>query len=1099
MRTQGIEDLAVFRFGDTDLSGIYKVTVGSEPREYLFAVNVPMIRPDQGGSESDLSRIDKSLLEKAYPGWELQVVKDPGQANYTVVGAGNETLPLERGPVGPLLAHGALVLALLLILAEVLLAYRFGHYSAVGGSNAETGRGRAWPVAIAIVICLTFVAGAWILIHAARTGDFLGFMPESVRSWTERALDVPPPPAGENTRWDLERQQWLPAFADETWLAALLVIGSLVLIFFTYRAEAPTIHPAYKMLMGALRIFLILLMVAVLLPQLQLRFDRQGWPDLVLLVDDSRSMGEPDAFQDDKVRERAVELGEGTKKVLLETLPERVRALELEIAAKSKPGDEEAQRLPELELLTARLHYWQNQLATLNSAAWHPSRLQLVQALLSQPGHDWLSNLVNERRIKIHIYHLDPEGRAVKLTDSAGMAGEVTDKTDPRLLERAQKAVARLEAEGRDSRLGTALRQVIDHYRGSSLAGVIMFTDGVTTKDENIQQAADYAAQKGVPLYFVGVGDDHEMRDLKLHSLQVEDTVFVNDRVIFEARVAGKGFKDLTVPVVLKVKEKDGKEKELAREQVKVDSSGKDVKVRLRYQPAEVGRKLFIVELETPKAERTDKTTHLGNPRLERTIDVLDAKLTKVLYIEGQPRYEYRFIKSLLERESPDTKKNKSVDLRVLLLGADPDFARTDKSALADFPATRAELEQYDVVILGDADPRHPLLKDRLKMLADFVRGEDGKGRKTGKAGTGLLMLAGPRYAPYGYKDTPLADILPIEPISKLPPTEPVERLRPFRMELTPSGRLHPMFRFDSNDGDNMKIWQELAPFYWWASGYRLKPLAEVLAVHPTEKALGRIANQDGRHPLVVQHFVGSGRCMFIGVDELWRWRFRENESRFNNFWIQTTRYLSRSRVNKTDLRLDRQTPYRAGEPIKVTVTFPDSSAPGAGETKEVAKNEVKVTIEYRPTVPPGGAPANPEVQTLSLAKLPGSFGTFEGQVSRSREGKYRFRLTTPDVSKQQPEGEKPSADATVELPPGELDRLGMNQQEMTLAAEATQGHFYTLATADKLLADLPPGFRVSLSNPRPPLLLWNHWLVFLLVVSLLTSEWVLRKHKHLL
>ena len=589
------------------------------------------------------------------------------------------------------------------------------------------------------------------------------------------------------------------------------------------------------------------------------------------------------------------------------------------------------------------------------------------------------------------------------------------------------------------------------------------------------------------------------MHDLKLHELQVEDTVFVHDRVIFEARLTGQGYKDVIVPVVLKAKDKDGKEKELSRELVKIDASGKSVKVRLVHRPAEAGRKLFIIEAEVPKSDRADKSPVHGNLRLERTIDVLETKLTKVLYIEGQPRYEYRFVKSLLERENPDAKKNKSVDLRVLLLDADPDFARTDKSALTDFPATRAELEQYDVVILGDADPRHPMLgRDRLKMLVDFVRGEDSKGAKTGKTGTGLLMLAGPLYAPHAYKDTPLAEILPIE-MSGKPPPEPIDRPRPFRMELTPIGRLHPMFRFDPDDMKNMAIWQKLAPMYWWSSGYRLKPLAEVLAVHPTEKAVGRDPGQDGRHPLIAQHFVGSGRCMFIGVDEIWRWRFREDEDRFNNFWIQTTRYLSRSRISKTDLRLDRQTPYRVGEPIKVTVRFPESIVLAGGEIKGGPKIDAKVTVEYRPKLRKDGPPADPEVHTLSLAKLEGSFGTFEAPYNRTREGRYRFRLTTPDVSKQQPDGEKPSAEATVELPPGELDRLRMDQQEMTQAAEATQGRFYTLASADNLLEDLPPGFRVSLSTPRPPLLIWNHWLMFLLVLGLVASEWILRKRKHLL
>ena len=57
-----------------------------------------------------------------------------------------------------------------------------------------------------------------------------------------------------------------------------------------------------------------------------------------------------------------------------------------------------------------------------------------------------------------------------------------------------------------------------------------------------------------------------------------------------------------------------------------------------------------------------------------------------------------------------------------------------------------------------------------------------------------------------------------------------------------------------------------------------------------------------------------------MGIDETWRWRFREDEFLFNRFWVQTIRYLSRTRITKTDMRLDRQTPYRLGEPIKVLV-----------------------------------------------------------------------------------------------------------------------------------------------------------------------------------
>jgi hypothetical protein len=309
---------------------------------------------------------------------------------------------------------------------------------------------------------------------------------------------------------------------------------------------------------------------------------------------------------------------------------------------------------------------------------------------------------------------------------------------------------------------------------------------------------------------------------------------------------------------------------------------------------------------------------------------------------------------------------------------------------------------------------------------------------------------------------------------------------------------MHPIFRFSSDEVVNLSLWQRLAPMYFYARDYKLKPLAEVLAVHPLEKAQGRTPNQEGHHPLAVQQFVGSGRSMFFAFDETWRWRLREDEARYNHFWVQTIRYLSRGRSTRTDLRLDRQTAYRLGEPIKVTVRFPDN-LPGQNEViKPGPPTEVRVTVEYRAGDDKDG-PKDPEVQTLQLAKVEGSWGTYEGALNRTREGKYRFRLITPDVSSTQPDGEKPNAEALVELPPGELDRLRMNDQELRQAGEATQGNFYTLASADQVLEDVPAGYRVSLSAPTKPLLLWNHWLIFALVMFLLTSEWVLRKRKHLL
>ncbi|MGE3804285.1 MAG: hypothetical protein AB7K24_06400, partial [Gemmataceae bacterium] len=375
---------------------------------------------------------------------------------------------------------------------------------------------------------------------------------------------------------------------------------------------------------------------------------------------------------------------------------------------------------------------------------------------------------------------------------------------------------------------------------------------------------------------------------------------------------------------------------------------------------------------------------------------------------------------------------------------------------------------------LGDIDPRHEKLGEkRLSEQADFVR----------ERGGGMLMIAGEHFSPNAFKDTPLKDVLPIE-VTEDAAVVPADLTETYRPELTPAGRSHPIFRFSPDEVENAEIWQQLREMYWWAEGFRIKPAAEVLAAHPKVQSNAGVIGPEKQapHPLAVQHFVGKGRCLFFGFHETWRWRYREYELRFNQFWIQTIRYLARSRVGRTELRLDRQRPYRRGEPIKVTVRFPDDTPPPPADT------EVKVFVDRR--APDGGN----EGQSLKLSKVEGSRATYEAVLTRTPEGDYKFWLQAPVV-----QGTKPSAECKVLVPPGEMDRLRMNRRDMEQAASETGGRFYNLVNADDLLEDLPAGARVSLKAPQPPKLLWNSTLIFLVALGLLASEWILRKRKHML
>ena len=405
----------------------------------------------------------------------------------------------------------------------------------------------------------------------------------------------------------------------------------------------------------------------------------------------------------------------------------------------------------------------------------------------------------------------------------------VASLTTPGQLPNGLRSVLSLNAAPSNdaSNLGAAVRQVVKDFSGGSLAGVVMLTDGVTTEgEETLTDAAQVAADSRVPLYFVGLGDAHEVRDVALQNLKAPDVVLVNDQIDFEVTVTPAATRTSRLPVVLR--EKGGKK--LDEKDVRFDDSGTPQKVRLHYRPKEPGEKSF--EIETPVQEGE---VEKENNRVEHVVSVREVSTIKVLYVEGYRRYEYHFLKTLLERESNRVKGNKTIKLRVRLLDADAGYQAAEGRdsdgefrVLTDFP-TKKELEGYHVVILGDVNPRPDRNAEKthefLKNVAEFVE----------KRGGGLLMIAGERYAPFAYKESPLKDVLPIEVTADQNPDDVDRNLtKGYRPELTPVGREHPIFKFENDEKDSDEIWKRLRELYWFADGYKAKRAAEVLAVHPT-------------------------------------------------------------------------------------------------------------------------------------------------------------------------------------------------------------------------------------------------------------------------
>ena len=317
------EDGSRLRFADTDISGIYRVVVtsGGASTEHLFAVNVPARNDDRLSTECDLKRTTQEELSKTYPALDyLQVVRDPARRVPRPADGSAVEVVLYQ-PLGTTIAHWLLLIVLGLALAEVILAWLFAHHTAAAAEEEPTVRKRtALDTVLRIVpwVLFTLLIGvSVILIHDARTTDFLGFLPEGMRRSAERALDVPAPAAGEKPMWRLEYTSYFWDEKLDPWLPGLVGLAALAMIVFVYRHERGRASRRDRFLLGGLRLGLLALLLGVLLPQLRLWFDRQGWPNVVVLIDDSFSMSAKERYGDPRDREAADKLAQEAKRMAL--------------------------------------------------------------------------------------------------------------------------------------------------------------------------------------------------------------------------------------------------------------------------------------------------------------------------------------------------------------------------------------------------------------------------------------------------------------------------------------------------------------------------------------------------------------------------------------------------------------------------------------------------------------------------------------------------------------------------------------------------------------------------------------------------------------
>jgi hypothetical protein len=295
-----------------------------------------------------------------------------------------------------------------------------------------------------------------------------------------------------------------------------------------------------------------------------------------------------------------------------------------------------------------------------------------------------------------------------------------------------------------------------------------------------------------------------------------------------------------------------------------------------------------------------------------------------------------------------------------------------------------------------------------------------------------------------------------------------------------------------------------------------VKPTAEVLAT-ALSAVSGDDAGQAAEAPIVLAMRYGAGRSVYVGTDEVWRWRFGRGETLPERFYLPLIRLLAREslgRLGKPVLIEASPSPAVVDRPVRVVVTLLDESllvSDPAAITVRVsrragAEDAGRPASSFDLTLARarGGAPVGPARPGEPASAFPGAAARFESTIVPSEPGEFTIRPIDAflvEALAALPDQPAPEAGLEVLPPDDELRFSRADHEPLAELAEATGGRVLTLgASADgpsPSLGDLPrllPNRELRLLGAQREESLWDKPFTLALLLTLLTLEWAGRR-----
>ena len=357
------------------------------------------------------------------------------------------------------------------------------------------------------------------------------------------------------------------------------------------------------------------------------------------------------------------------------------------------------------------------------------------------------------------------QAQAVKALQAGALAG-VEKKFQARLY-RLDSHLTRiadlkeLQAAAPATHIGDSLKQFADETADLPIGAIVLLSDGADNSGTIDLDTISALRNRHIPVHTVGVGREQASHDVEIDDALVAPRTLADSRLGAVVRFHQRGYAGRKAKLTVR----DGTTVLSSRE-VTLEADGNKQSETLLFNVGAAGAKALQYSVDGLPDEE-----NVANNAVTRLVNVESDK-RRVLYIEGEPRWEYKFI-----RRAEDD--DRLVQLVPMLRTTENKIYRQniqDPKELAEgFPTRPEDLFAYQALVIGSVEATYFTPAQR-ELIREFVD----------RRGGGLLLLGG-RFslADGGWGVSNLADLLPVV----LPDAKNTFHVEPATVELAPAGR----------------------------------------------------------------------------------------------------------------------------------------------------------------------------------------------------------------------------------------------------------------------------------------------------------------------